>query len=288
MQTLYIDVYFLINFTVDLLTLYFSTLFSRVPTNIKRLLIAAILGAAAAVFIIFLPEIPMLKMLVSAVSVCIFGYVATERISIKRRIKFIISFFIFEALVGGCVSYIWGIFDKYLYDKFSSAESVPINRKILFLAVILLISIGVFRMIVSFFSNIVNAGSAELEIKCLDKTIKCEAFVDSGNLAVDPMDMQPIIFIKEELACELLPNNVVNLRDPDTLSRDMRKRIRLIPVSRGGVTHVLTGIKVDEINICKEDKRAGVTATLAIDKEKGSYGGFSVLIPSGVVSDAEL
>ncbi len=288
MQTLYIDVYFLINFTVDLLALYFSSIFSKVPTNTKRLLISAFIGAVAAVFIIFLPEIPILKMLVSAVSLAILGYFATVKVSLKRHGRFIISFLIFEALVGGAVSFLWDIFDKYLYDALAEAEGAPVNRKMLFFSVIILILVGVFRMIVSFFSNIVGEGSAELEIKYFDRILKCEAFVDSGNLAVDPMDMQPIIFIKADYAKKLLPENVINLTDPDNLSRDVRKRIRLIPVSRGGVTHVLTGIKVDSIDICKGECKAKISATLAIDKEEGNYGGFFALIPSSVVANAEI
>ncbi len=288
MQTLYIDVYFLINFTVDFLSLYFSSLFSKVPTSSKRLLISATLGAVAAVFIIFLPEIPILKMASLLLSMCLFGYIAVNKVSFKRRARFIISFFIFEALVGGVVSFLWDTFDKYLYDNISSADSAPINRKMLFFSVIILILVGVFKMIVSFFSNIVSEGTAEVEIRYCDKTVRCEAFIDSGNLAKDPMDMQPVIFIKEELAVKLLPNNLINLCDPDTLSRDVRKRIRLIPVSRGGVTHVLTGIKVDSIFICKEKELVPISATIAIDKEKGSYDGFFVLLPSRVACDAEL
>ncbi len=288
MQTLYIDVYFLINFTVDFLALYFASLFSKVPTNTCKLVVSSLLGALSAVFIIFLPEVPMYKMAASAVSLILIGYFSTVKVSGLRHLRFTVSFIIFEALVGGFVSWLWDVFDRYLYDALSSAESAPVNRKMLFFSVIVLILVGVFKMIVSFFSNIVGEGSVELEIKCLGKSIKCEAFVDSGNLAVDPMDMQPILFVKKELARKLLPENVIDLTDPDSLSRDVRKRIRLIPVSRGGVTHVLTGIKADSIDICKGERRDAVLATLAIDKEEGSYGGFFALIPSGIVGNAQI
>ena len=284
MQTLYIDVYFLINFTVDFLSLYFASLFSGVPGNIKRFVLSSVLGALSAALIIFLPEIPIIKMLVSVISLVLCGVIATLPVSLKRRVKFVISFLIFQALTGGIVSYLWHIFDIYLYDALSSSGGAPINRKMLLFSVIVLISIGVFKMIVSFFSNIVGDGSVELEIKYFGKELRCEAFVDSGNLAIDPMDMRPILFIKEDLAEKLFPQNVVRLTDPDSLERDVRRRIRLIPVSRGGVTHVLTGIKVDGVSICRGEYREPISVTIAIDKECGSYGGFSALIPSSVVS----
>lgn len=283
MQTLYIDVYFLINFTVDFLSLYFASLFSKVPSGGKRMVLSSLVGALAASLIIFLPEVPLVKMLISALSLVLCGVIATVSVSLKRRMKFVLSFLIFQALVGGIVSYLWHIFDIYLFDALSLSGGAPVNRKMLSFSVIVLISIGVFKMIVSFFSNIVGDGSVELEIKYYGKELRCEAFVDSGNLAIDPMDMCPILFIKEELAEKLFPENVVRLSDPDVLDRDVRRRIRLIPVSRGGVTHVLTGVKVDGVSICRGDEREPVAVTIAIDKESGSYGGFSALIPSGVV-----
>ena len=287
MQTLYIDVYFLVNFTVDFLALYFSLAFSKVPSSIKRVLAAAIIASLVAVIAVLLPEIAILKLLVSGAGLILAVFVATFSVSLKRRARFLFAFLIFEALIGGAVSYVWGIFDKYLYDSISSSSGAPVNRKLLIFSVIVLISIGVFKMIVSFFSNIVSEGSVELEICCFDKKIKTEAFIDSGNLAIDPMDMQPVLFIKESLAKDLLPENIIDLRDPDTLDRNVRKRIRLIPVSRGGVTHVLTGVKADSVSVCEGEKSYPVSVTLAIDKEKGSYDGFFALISSGVVGNAK-
>ena len=287
MQTLYIDVYFLVNFTVDFLALYFSIAFSKVPSSTKRLLAAAIIASLVAVIAVLLPEIAFLKLLVSGGGLILAVFVATFSVSIKRRARFLFAFLIFEALLGGAVSYVWGIFDKYLYDSIASSGGAPVNRKLLIFSVIVLISIGVFKMIVSFFSNIVSEGSVELEICCFDKKIKTEAFIDSGNLAIDPMDMQPVLFIKETLAKDLLPENIIDLRDPDALDRSVRKRIRLIPVSRGGVTHVLTGVKADSVSVCDGEKSYPVAVTLAIDKEKGSYDGFFALISSGVVGNAK-
>ncbi len=288
MQTLYIDVYFLVNFTVDFLALYFSSMFSRVPTTAKRLVFASLTGALFASLMIFLPEIPILKLICSTLTLIICAILASSKVSFKRRVRYLIAFLIFEALAGGVVSFLWGIFDRYFYNSFSSMETTPVNRKLLLFSIIVLIFIGVFKMIVSFFSNIAFEGAAKIEINCFNKKIVTEAFVDSGNLAIDPMDMQPILFVKEELARDFIPEAIIDLRDPDILDRNSRRKIRLIPVSRGGVTHVLTGIKPDCVKIIDGDNEELVSVTVAIDKEKGSYGGYLALIPSGVVSDAKI
>ena len=285
MQTLYIDVYFLINFTVDILALYFAALFSKVPTSVRRLILSALLGALAAVGIILMPEKTLPKIFFSAVSLIAMTSFATKRVRLVRRAKFTFSFFMFLALVGGVTYYLWDVFDKFLYEKIDGFGGVA-NRKLLFFSIVVLLSIGVFKMIVSFFSNIESEGNVEIEIAFGDKRLRLEAFVDSGNLAIDPMDMRPVLFIKSNVAADIFPENVISLRDPDSLDRSVRKRIRLIPISRSGATHVLTGVRVDSVSIITKDKREEIGVTVAIDKDEGSFGGYDALLPSAVVGDA--
>lgn len=284
MQTLYVDVYFLINFTVDLLALYFAAALSKAPTSAVRISVSAAVGALGAVLIILLPEMPLLKMLCSFLSVLLMAFIGTKKIRLVRRMKFTFAFFIFSALVGGATYYAWGIFDKFLYGKITEEGGVT-NRKMLFFSMIVLFSIGVFKMIVSFFSHTQCEGSAEVEISFGEKTLRAEAFIDSGNLAIDPMDMRPVLFIKTGVAEDVFPENVVHLGDPDVLPRDVRRRIRLIPISRGGATHVLTGIKADKVCIIKNGRCEQISVTVAIDKEDGDYGGYDILLPSSVVCD---
>lgn len=285
MRTLYIDVYFLINLTVDILALYFSALFSKVPSTPSRMVVSGIIGALSAVGITLIAENAVLKLILASLSLFVVGYIATKMISFRRRVKFVITFLIFQALVGGIVSFLWGILDTYVYEYLILQSGDGINRKMLFFSLIILLSIGVFKMIVSFFSNIEGEGACEIELNFLNKSYKTEAFIDSGNLAVDPMDMRPVMLIKKEAALKILPENVVDLRDPDAVSREIRKRIRLIPISSGGATHVLTGIRMDSVFLMDKDKKEEISVTVAIDKEGGTYGGYLVLMPSSALGN---
>ena len=287
-MTLYVDVYFLINFAVDILALYFSAIFSKVPTSTRRLIFAGMIGASSAIGIIFLPEIVVLKLISSAISLFLVGYIATKPVKIIRKIKFIFAFLIFEALFGGLVSFIWGIFDAGLAVVFDSMSGGAVNRKMLFFSIIVLLSIGVFKMLVSFFSNIQSEGNVQVEVLFLDKIAMLDAFVDSGNLAVDPMDMNPIMLIKKDTASKLLPENIIDLTDPDSIDKRVRKRIRLIPITMGGSTHVLTGVKADSVKIVKDGKSEEISVTLAIDKEGGSFGGYGALIPAAALENVVL
>lgn len=285
-KTLYIDVYFLINFTVDLLSLYFAARFSKIPTTIKRLIIASLFGALSAVGIVFLPENTLLKFVAAAVGLLLIGFIAPKKITLPRKIKYIFAFLIFEALVGGAVTFIWGLLDRYISDFFNGFEGGAVNRKMLFLSLIVLLSIGVFKMLVSLFTNVETEESVDLEIRFLNKTAIVSAFVDSGNLAVDPMDMTPVLLIKKEIAEGILPVNIDQICDIDSLNRQIKKRIRLIPISRGGETHVLVGVKVDSVKIIKGDFAEEIAVTLAIDKEGGTFGGYKALMPSAALENA--
>lgn len=285
MKTLYIDVYFLINFTVDLLALYFASCFSKVPTSTKRLLISSAVGALIAVGVVLLPEYAILKFIIATAGLIAMGFIAPKRVSVRRKLKFVFAFLIFEALLGGAVSFLWGILDKYISNFFDGAEGGAVNRKMLFLSLIVLLSIGVFKMLVSFFSNIESEGSVDVEISFLDNTAVVSAFVDSGNLAVDPMDLSPILLLKKEVAKTILPENIIELSNVDSLERKVKKRIRLVPLSRGGETHVMVGVKADAVRLVG-GKNEELRVTLVIDKEGGDFGGYKALMPAAALDNA--
>ncbi len=141
-------------------------------------------------------------------------------------------------------------------------------------------------MLVSFFSNNQSEGSAQVEISFLDNTAVVSAFIDTGNLAIDPMDMSPILLLKKDVAKSILPENIIDLCNIDSLDRSVKKRIRLIPLSRGGETHVLVGVKADAVRLIGEDNTEELRVTLAIDKEGGDFGGFKALMPAAALDNA--
>ena len=282
MRTLYIDVYFMINFTVDAISLYFAAIFAQIPTTVRRITLASVLGAVAACVIVLVSEILWLRLALTVLSLIGMGMVGAS-VSGARRLRYIALFIVFEALVGGIVTFVWDLLDRYAYEILESSSGGPVNRRLLLFSVIVLLSFGVFKMLVSFFSKTRCEGSVLLEICFLGQTVRTEAFVDSGNLAIDPMDMRPVMLLKRRLAEEFLPQGVLHLSDPDLLDRDIRRRIRLVPVSRGGVTHVLVGVRADKVSVISDEGEQEVSVTLAIDREEGSFGGFDALMPSAAL-----
>ncbi len=277
MKTLYIDVYFMINFTVDILALFISSRMVHICINIRKLIISGTLGAILAIIDLFINK-TILNILLSALFVFLIYIICCNGLSFSRCIKFIVSFYIASFIISGAVNFLYGIIDKYI-SKISAIPSVSTNRKALFFSLIILLIIGVLRLFIMMLSDTVNEKSVRLLIKLEDKSLEVDALLDTGNLVKDPMNMNPVIFLKKNCAEHLFPLSVINLSDIDSLNKNFRKRIRLVPVTRNSETHVMTGVRVDKVIALNEKRREEISATIVIDKSEGTFGGYYALAP---------
>ena len=282
MKTLYIDIYFLLNFTIDLVSLHFAALFSGIKTTNKRLLLSSFICAAAACIIVLCPYIA-LDIIFTIASLVIAIIVCSRKITAKRRISFAISFLIFLSLVGGIVSFAWNLLKEIFSDYI--IENDLVNRKMLFFALITLLTIGVFKMLISLMGTGKIKTKVSFEIKFLNSSCSAEALIDTGNLVMDPLGMKPVLIIKRELAKSFLPDRIIDLTNLDDLEKSVKKRIRLIPISKNGSTHVYVGLVPDEVVIYDGDKKHYVDVSVAIDKEGGDFGGFLALMPFSAINN---
>lgn len=284
MKTLYIDVYFLINFTVDILALYCAARFSHVRTRILRLILCAVVGALCAVAYVFMDGYAVLRALCSLLTLAFIAVFVAKGASLARRAKLMLIFFGVMLLLCGLVTLGFSLVERLFGDALSGAGGAE-NRNALIFSIIILLSIGVIKLLIMLFSDMLTEKSVRLIISIEGRTAEVDALVDSGNLVKDPMNMLPVIFIKLSVAERLLPSNVTELCDIDGLDRSYRKRIRLIPISRLGHTHVMTGVRPDGVTVVVGDRRAEVDFTIAIDKEGGTYDGYEALAPGDVLGD---
>ena len=283
MQTLYIDVYFLINFSVDFLSLYFAASLARIPTSTLRLVIGGLVGALIAILNVFVDNV-LLGYLMLFVGFILMTVLSVFKVSLYRRVKFAFCFSVTEMLVGGLVYFLYGILERAVDADVSFVGGAE-NRGLLILAVIILISIGLFKLLVSLFTYRAGASILRVEIEFLGRRVVGDALVDTGNLARDPADLRSVMLIDESVAKELLCGVDLDCRDPSSLPPAVARRIRMIPISRGERRELLLGITPDSVYVISENARHRVDVILAIDKKEGGYGGADMLMPSAAVSD---
>lgn len=267
----------MINFTVDILAVFIALRMTHIKANVKKLIAVGILGGICASAELFVKNV-FLNVAIAVVFVTSITAICAWKNTFLRKIKFMLSFYISSFLIGGAVNFIYNLLDKYL-DKLTTSGSGEVNRKAIIFSLIILLIIGVLRVFIMMFSETVNEKSVRIKIEIEDKILEVDALVDTGNLVKDPMNMNPVIFLKKRVAKTILSNEVMELSDLDNLTPDFRKRIRLVPVTKSGVTHVMTGVRVDSVSFSGSKRDEKIDATVVIDKEEGTYGGYYALAP---------
>ncbi len=292
MKTLYIDVYFLINFIIDLLAIYFAVIVSVIPSTQRRLIIGALIGASFAVALVVLPSSIFVGALASVLYIALLTFTVASGVGAYRKIKFSLSFFIIEFLIGGFVQYFYGVLDKYVLKYLPNTVEEVADRRFLFLAIAILLCIGLLRILCGLFSSRAAGGVVGVEMIFRGRSVSFEAFCDTGNLAKDPFDLSPILIVKSSAVAPLFPDVDKNLLTSEaiisaSLDYDLKKRIRVVPIKKAGRIETMLAIKPDSITVLTDGgkRREKISVTVAIDNEGGSYGGYSGLIPSAAIRD---
>ena len=285
MQVLYIDVFFLINLTVDILSAFFAVRLLHIKSGMPRLSGIAILGSLSAVIDVFLSDYSCLRPLNSVIFLTLAGFIVASGIGAWRRIKFLLAFVVIELLLGGMVYYGYGLLDRYFGELYPILISGNQNRRALLVSVLILLAMGVLKLLIMIFSSHVKNKAVSLRIKIGDCIITTDALIDSGNLVRDPMNMNPVMFLKPELARETLPPEITELSRLDVLPDALRRRVRLVPVSRDGKTHIMIGVRADKIELITEDRCEPVEMTVVIDREGGKFGGYDALVPLDAIEN---
>ena len=200
MATLYIDVYFLINLSVDFIAMYFAALAAKIPATTPRTLVSALLGASYAVLSVFIYENKALNFILAALTLFLMILTVANRVSLHRKLKLSVFFLGMQILIGGCVHYGYELLDKYIFEALTSLGETVENRKLLLLSLLLLVSMGALKLLIAHFSSTTSLKSVKIKIKLFECLYEVEALIDSGNLAKDPMNSSPVMLLKREAA----------------------------------------------------------------------------------------
>ncbi|MBQ3016937.1 MAG: sigma-E processing peptidase SpoIIGA [Clostridia bacterium] len=274
MQTFYIDIYFLINFTVDILALYFSALFTKVESTVKRLILSSTFGALLASVIALVVPVGFVFLAILLIGTWLTIEIFINKSTLLRKFKFYIAFLVFETLIGGFVNLIYNLLDTYIYPIVSTETFGAQNRTLLILSLIILIAYGLLKLLYSAFNNIGAEKNIEITIGLNDKEERITGLVDSGCLVCDPLDARPVIIVKKN-SLEMIKDN---FNISCSIDSNIKKRIRVIPIRSFGADKILMGIRTDYIKIKGRDEKYE-NIVIALDEEEGSYSGYSALVP---------
>lgn len=283
MKTIYIDVYFLINFTVDILALHFAAVFSKIPISTPRLLVSAFIGASYAVLGVLFIYNSIIMFFISIPILILIIIIAANGVGIYRKAKYGIAFFMFQIMIGGLVYFSYCTLDKFINTENLAGGGE--NRKLLILSLLVLFSMGIIKLIISAFGNVRSEKNVNLCISFNGVEHQTEALVDSGNLAVDPLDKTPVMLINGNLSEKIFGCKCITSANSDAIGYEIKKRIRVIPINSGGQSKILYAIKPDVVYVLVGKRREKLSVTVAIDKEGEEYGGYPALVPLSAIND---
>lgn len=268
---LYADVLFLINFSMDYLSLYAAARLLSLPTKLWRLLAGAALGGIYGVI-----SVMLLWQGIGGATLTFFISCGMVLLSFggcdsgRGFFRAVFSVWGIGALIGGFMTVFSGMLPG--AAPYSAAGDIPVAA----LAVILFVRLAARRG---------GRGYAEISFTYGENTYTGRALVDSGNLLTDPISGLPVVLIRESDARRFAGGEVDGKFAgvmPQGLG--LSPGVRAVPLRTVTDVRILYGFLCNSLIIRKGKRTCRRSAVICIDKQSpGGYGGCGVLLPAALL-----
>jgi len=280
-QVIYADIVFLMNFCMDFLALFAAGKILGLKLNAVRLSLSSILGAVYCIFT-FLYENPVIPDIIINIAVSvIMCFIAFKIDSLIKFTKVFLIFYIACFTLGGGIEALYYLsgYIKTSETETSNFTSPPIPIIIIFAVICVFIIIFTGNL----FKRRAEIKDTEIIIGFMDKKIKINAIVDSGNLLRDPISSLPVIIVNIKSIANLfdlktleffLGDSIAYLgekkfEEPETLKDLQALKFRVIPVkSIAGANNIFPAFSPDYIKIKNKTKKfSDINAIIAVDNK---------------------
>ncbi len=289
MQVVYIDVLFLINFSMDFLALRLAGALMHLPARRWPLLSAALVGGIYAVLSAFFRGSALVGAAIGILVALLLSYIAFGKECNRRAFFGVFSlFFVSSFLLGGMIT----AFYEFLRYFFASREELLSalsggDEKLFFFFLVVLASSLLLRLGNRYFLFRRQERSVEITLFEGERTVRLSALADSGNTLCDPLSGKPCIVLDAEKASAVIPEDIAAFSGAeaipvDSLTEASRRRIRLIPSDSIGGRRLLVGYLPERVAVHDPGGAPRtVDAVLVLDSRGGDrLSGYGALIPS--------
>lgn len=284
-QTVYIDLYFMINFGMDFLCFFLTGRLMSLRISILRCILASALGGAYACAALFfgLGSLPSIAL---DVAVCVL--ISAVAFFNKRELKFLPAYaLVYTAvsiLLGGFMTVLFGIFNRLGLDRLFGSEDDADGLSVwLFLLLAVLGGLGAV-----FGGKHIRRKSARkncrLELRYGNRSAIFSALCDSGNLLCEPISNKPCVIVELRAARTFLPSDIYEAteqRRSELLLPENARRLRVIPVRTVGGGGMMYAFRMDSVRVDMGKGFREVDVFVALCNEE-LKGGVSALVPSEI------
>ena len=248
----YVDVLFLINFSMDAISLYLTSRLCALRLRVFRVSLAAVFGAIFSVGSVFLDLNPLISIVLTLLFSVLMVYIAFDFNALVEGIKYTAVFYVSSSLLGGIISAMYTV----LSDLCSGVSiDNPGKLSIPLFAALVIVSL----ILALFLTRLHGSGNmpskVRVKVSILKKSFETEAIVDTGNLLSDPITNKSVIIIRAGLMHGILSDMFI--KGAMTLDMSLAYKLssrdsslfRLIPASSISGAQFLFGVKADSVTL---------------------------------------
>lgn len=262
--TVYVDILFLVNFSMDILSLYLTFSITHQKLKKRTLIISALFGAFIGTgIILYLPSDwcgGLIEFLIGVLT----AFLMIEISHIGRKI--VIRSLIYESLI------LWGIGTLLSGIMTFLIEIIPKNNVYTSnsnFTEVFILCCGISCLIVKVFCVSKTKKAETVSFVYSGRTIEFIGLCDSGSFACDPITLLPVIIVNRNILGEI----------DDKLHSGNTNKIRIIPIKTVSGEKVLYGFIPEKITLGTKE----INAVIASDGVGNNYGGYNGLIPSKLI-----
>ncbi len=288
-QTVYADVLFLINFSMDFLVFYICARLAGRRIYPFRSALASALGGAYGVASLFITAngfITAICDIVSLIVICGVAF-ASKIMRFRDFLGRCVLFALISSILGGIMTALSSMIER---SGFTSLEYESGDDISVWLFALIAATGGAAAFVGGKrIKRITSSKGADVEINVDGKSVVIRAMTDSGNMLTDPISGRAVAICELDAVAELFSGELVDYWRKKELSVDIdaefASRIRFIP-ARGalaGKTSLLTAIEPDSVTVINGKIRREADILIAPVPYKLSAGESRALLPPGFV-----
>ncbi len=286
-QTVYIDILFLINFSMDFLCFYISSRIMSLKLDTLRACIAAAVGGIYAVGALFLPSGGILT-LGADIAVC----VGMSAIAFGKKNGIVFSSIVYFAVsmaLGGSMTAIFNLLNRMGFSGAVIEESEKDGPAVWLLALLAAVSAVITLLGGRFLKKSASVRFVELSFSYRNKETSLRAFVDTGNRLCDPISGKACIVVDASQLKGKLPDKLLSAALDKNVSRmamledDIVKDTRLIPAYGATGKGMLLALRPERVCVDTGKKRYEVDAMIALGDIGRRRSDEKALVPSELI-----
>ena len=287
-ETLYGDVLFLVNFSMDYLTLFLTAKLLHRKVRPLRFTVSAVIGGIYGVAACFMGGQLIFKLIIDIAVSLLMCYISYE----KNLLPCCALFYMSGCLLGGAMTAVYSLLNRFGSSKTvfvnGSYKSVQGDIPLGYMAVIAVIAGGIALLLGKFSEKKRAVSEVGFSVVCDGNAVQFHGICDSGNLLTDSLSGMPVIVMTPSAAVSAVPPYLKEIFSDGRIESltsfppDVASKVRLIPINTAGGDGILLGYRPERVII------EGVEKDAVIARGSGSlntenYGGSDALIPASLL-----